>query len=61
MKLRNILIGRYDIELLTLPRKKFYDVEVNQSTKTTYSIPTPGLANILLPSKGYGGLYIKQW
>ena len=54
------LIGKYDIEILTLPRKKFYDVEVNQSTKTTYSIATPGLANILLPSKGYGGLYIKN-
>ncbi len=54
------LIGRYDIELLTLPRKKFYDVEVNQSTITTYSIATPGLANILLPSKGYGGLYVKN-
>lgn len=54
------LIGRYDIELLTLPRKKFVDVEVNQSTKTTYTIPTPGLANILLPSKGYGGLYVQN-
>ena len=54
------LIGRYDIELLTLPRKKFYDVEINQSTKTFYSIATPGLANILLPSKGYGGLYSKN-
>lgn len=52
------LTGRYDIELLTLPRKKFVDVEVNQSTKTTYTIPSPGLANILLPSKGYGGVYL---
>ena len=54
------LIGRYDIELLTLPRKKFYDVEVNQSSTTTYTIPTPALANIILPSKGYGGLYVKN-
>jgi Ca-activated chloride channel homolog len=54
------LIGRYDIELLSLPRKKFIDVEVNQSTKTTYTIPTPALANILLPSKGYGGLYVQN-
>ena len=54
------LIGKYDIELLTLPRKKFYDVEVNQSTITNYLIATPGLANILLPSKGYGGLYVKN-
>jgi len=54
------LIGKYDIEILTLPRKKFFDVEVSQSTLTTYSIPNPGLANILLPSKGYGGLYVKN-
>ena len=59
-EIEKYLIGRYDIELLTLPRKKFYDVEVNQSTITTYSIDTPGLANILLPSKGYGGLYVKN-
>jgi len=59
-EIEKYLIGRYDIELLTLPRKKFYDVEVNQSTITTYSIETPGLANILLPSKGYGGLYVKN-
>ena len=57
-EIEKYLIGRYDIELLTLPRKKFYDVEVNQSTITTYSIAAPGLANIILPSKGYGGLYI---
>jgi Ca-activated chloride channel family protein len=54
------LIGRYDIELLTLPRKKFYDVEVNQSSKTTYTMPSPALTNIILPSKGYGGLYLQN-
>ncbi len=54
------LTGVYDIELLTMPRKKFNNVEINQSTKTTYTIPTPGLANILLPSKGYGGVYLQK-
>ena len=56
----NYLIGRYDIELLTLPRKKFIDIEISQSTKTTYTIPTPGIANILLPSKGFGGVYLEN-
>jgi len=56
----NYLIGRYDIELLTIPRKKFIDVEINQSAKTTYNIPTPGIANIMLPSKGYGGVYLQN-
>ena len=54
------LIGRYDIELLTLPRKKFYNVEILPIEPTTYTIPTTGLANILLPSKGYGGLYVQD-
>ena len=54
------LIGKYDIELLTLPRKKFYNVEVNQNTKTTYTIDSPGIANIILPAKGYGGIYINK-
>jgi Ca-activated chloride channel family protein len=57
---KKYLIGRYDIEMLTLPRQKFIDVEVNQSSKTQYTIPTPALANIILPSKGYGGLYVKN-
>ena len=58
--LENYLIGKYDIEVLTLPRKKFSDVEVNQSSRTTYTIPTPGIANILLPSRGYGGVYLQS-
>ena len=56
----NYLTGRYDIELLTLPRKKYFDIEINQSTKTTYTIATPGIANILLPSRGYGGVYLQN-
>ena len=59
-KTEKYLTGRYDIEMLTLPRQKFYDVEVNQSSRTTYTIPTPALANIILPSKGYGGVYLKN-
>ncbi|MEC9209968.1 MAG: VWA domain-containing protein [Bacteroidota bacterium] len=54
------LIGKYDIELLTLPRQKFYNVEILPIEPTVYSIPTPGLANIILPSKGYGGLYVQN-
>ena len=54
------LIGRYDVELLTLPRQYFYDVEINQNSTTTYAIPSPGIANIMLPSKGFGGLYLQK-
>jgi Ca-activated chloride channel family protein len=54
------LIGKYDVEILTLPRTKFKDVEVTQNGNTKYSIPSPGLANILLPSKGYGGVFVHR-
>jgi Ca-activated chloride channel family protein len=58
--LQKYLTGYYDIELLTIPRINFDSVRINQSSKTTYSIPPPGLANIILPSNGYGGVYLKK-
>jgi len=57
---QNYLTGYYNIELLTLPRMYFDSVRINQSSTTTYSLPPPGLANIILPSNGYGGVYLKQ-
>ena len=54
------LVGNYDIELLSLPRKKFFNVVINQSSKTTYIIPTPAVVNIILPSRGYGGLFLQN-
>ena len=51
------LVGTYDIEVLTIPRVYFEDVEIKQSFLTNYHIATPATVNILLPSKGYGGIY----
>ena len=59
-KKEKYLAGKYDIELLSLPRKKFNNVEIYPGKETIYTIPTPGLANIVLPSKGYGGVYEKD-
>jgi Ca-activated chloride channel family protein len=52
------IVGKYDIELLTLPRIYYYNVEINQSKTTTIKIPEPGIANISMPAKGYGSLYV---
>lgn len=52
------LIGKYDIELLTLPRIYMNSVDVKQSVTTTLKIPEPGIANFSMPSEGYGSLYI---
>ena len=48
------------MEILTIPRTKFKDVDVTQNGNTKYSIPSPGIANIMLPSKGYGGVFVQK-
>ncbi|MFN4083585.1 MAG: vWA domain-containing protein [Bacteroidia bacterium] len=36
------LVGRYDLEVLTLPRLQFKDVQIDQNSTTTIQIPQPG-------------------
>lgn len=36
------LVGKYDLEVLTLPRQVFKDVSVDQNTTTTLEMPQPG-------------------
>ena len=50
------LVGKYEIEILSLPRI-YYNIEIHQSKTTTIKIPEPGIANISMPSTGYGSLY----
>ncbi len=40
------LVGKYDLELLTLPRQIFKDVSVDQNTTTTIEMAQPGRLNI---------------
>jgi len=54
------LVGTYDVEVLSLPRLIYTDIDIKQSTEARLPIPPPGLANIILPSRGYGGLYVKD-
>lgn len=54
------LVGKYDLEILTLPRIYLNDVEVSQSKTTTVQIPTPGIATILCNSPGYGSVYVER-
>ncbi len=55
---KKYLIGKYDLEILTLPRLYINDVEISQSTTTTIDIPLPGIAVIKKSVKGYGSLYV---
>jgi Ca-activated chloride channel family protein len=43
------LVGKYDLEVLTLPRFTFKNVSVDQNMVTTYLIPQPGKLNITYP------------
>jgi len=54
------ITGKYDIEVLTLPRLNISDIEVKQSHTTTVEIPTPGLATIVVGVRGYGSLYLEE-
>ena len=63
--LEKYIIGKYDLEILTLPRI-LASVEIKQSTTTTVQIPKPGMVTLLMISQGYGSIYLElekeiQW
>ncbi|MBL6444824.1 VWA domain-containing protein [Fulvivirga sp. 29W222] len=55
--LHTYLVGKYDIEVLTTPRRHFRNVEVNQDQTTTLTLPEPGLLNLYNSAPGYGSIY----
>lgn len=57
-KTEKYIIGKYDLEILTLPRIKMNDVEIKQSTTNTIKVPTSGIAYITKGYKGYGSIYV---
>ncbi|MGE5425281.1 MAG: vWA domain-containing protein [Syntrophothermus sp.] len=53
------LTGRYEAEILCLPRITIPDIEIAQSHTTTVEIPVPGIVVIQKATNGYGSLYIE--
>ena len=53
------LVGDYDLEVLSLPRLKF-SIEVRQSHTNTVEIPQPGIASIMLVSRGKGYIFLEK-
>jgi Ca-activated chloride channel family protein len=52
------LTGKYDIEVLTIPRFIIEDIEIKQSETITINIPNTGTANIpLFPSVRHKGFW----
>jgi len=53
------LVGKYDLEVLSLPRLKF-SINIKQSHTNTVEIPQPGIASILLSSKGHSDIFLEK-
>jgi len=54
------LLGKYDLEILSLPRITLQNIEINQSHITTIEIPEPGIAVIRKTFNGYGTLLLND-
>ena len=54
------IIGKYDLEILTLPRIKLDKIDIAQSKTTTLEIPQAGSVTISKPSEGPGSLYLEE-
>ncbi len=51
------LVGKYDLEILTLPRIYLENVDIAQSKTTTLRIPRPGLVTLVSNNQGFGSIY----
>lgn len=59
-KTERYLEGKYDLEILTTPRTYISKVDIAQSSTTTIEIPKPGLASFILPTEGYGSIFLEE-
>jgi Ca-activated chloride channel family protein len=57
-KTEKYIVGKYDLEILTLPRIKLNDVEIQQSTTNTIKVATSGNAYITKGGTGYGSIFV---
>lgn len=55
-----LIVGKYDLEVLTIPRIYLPDVDVSQNKTTTIQIPQPGIVNVVMNGPGYGALYLER-
>ena len=53
----NYLIGKYDLEILTLPKILLSGVEIQEEELNEIKIPNPGVMNLYANVRGFGSLY----
>ncbi|MBN2485054.1 MAG: VWA domain-containing protein [Bacteroidales bacterium] len=54
------IVGKYDIEIPVLPRINLENIEINQTTTTTVTVPRPGILNLIKSGAGYGSIYVRK-
>ena len=59
-QIEKYLVGKYDLEVLCLPRLHINNVDVSQSKTTTVEIPAPGFAVIQKSTEGYGSIFAEN-
>jgi Ca-activated chloride channel homolog len=57
---QNYLVGKYDLEILTIPRIHLKGIEISQSHTTTLEITEPGIVSVFLNGAGYGSFYLEE-
>lgn len=57
-KTEKYIVGKYDLEVLTLPRIYLKDVEIRQSSVNTVKIPTSGSVLFQKSGLGHGSVYV---
>lgn len=54
------IVGKYDMEILCLPRLLINDVDISQDSTTKVEIPQPGIAVLQMSANGYGSVYVED-
>jgi len=57
-KTEKLIVGKYDLEILTLPRITMNNVEITQGATNQITIPTAGTLYLKKLGNGYGSIYI---
>ncbi|WP_317899606.1 vWA domain-containing protein [Aurantibacillus circumpalustris] len=57
-KTEKYIVGKYDLEVLTLPRIYIKDVEIKQSSTNSIKIPTSGSVLFNKIQTGFGSIYV---
>lgn len=59
-KAEKYIVGKYDLEVLTLPRINLKDVEIKQSSTNEIKIPASGKVLINKGGEGFGSIYKEE-